>query len=212
VGLVGFLYAAAVAVTALSIFALLRQKENERMRTELLLEMLDSEVARLQGMFDPMTRVYNRYCLEELLQREISLAERYDKSFAVILVDLNRFKEINDRFGHLMGDFVLAEVAQLLHSCVRGSDVVIRYGGDEFVVVLSETDLLGAQAVVSRIHQKVEEWSANNKVARFDLGVSTGVSIFSQGKTINDLISEADQQMYSMKHGAAPPTPTAPAR
>lgn len=197
--LVAFLYAAAVAVASFNIYALTRGKETEKLKTHLLLETLENEVGRLQGMIDPMTRVYNRYCLEELLQKEISRSERYASGFSLIVVDLDKFKEINDRFGHLMGDFVLAEVGQILRSCVRGSDVIIRYGGDEFVLVLSETDMLGAEVVVNRIHKKVEEWNRNNRVARFDLTVSTGISLFTEGKKITDLIAEADQRMYTMK-------------
>lgn len=203
--LVGFLYAAAVAMAGFNIYALLRGKESERVKTELLLETLENEVGRLQGMIDPMTRVYNRYCLEEMLQKEMSRSERYAKVFALIVVDLDKFKEINDRFGHLMGDFVLAEVGQILRSCVRGSDIIIRYGGDEFVLLLSETDLLGAEVVVNRLHKKVEQWNASNRVAHFDLTVSTGISIFSEGKKATDLIAEADQQMYAMKNRGGPP-------
>ncbi|MFQ5724666.1 MAG: diguanylate cyclase, partial [Terriglobia bacterium] len=114
----GFLYVAAVVVAAFNLHALTRGKEAERVKTELLLETLENQVGRLQGMIDPMTRVYNRYCLEEMLQKEMSRSERYSKVFALIVVDLDRFKEINDRFGHLMGDFVLAEVGQILRSCV----------------------------------------------------------------------------------------------
>jgi len=198
--LAGLLYAAGVAVVAFNIYALARGKENEKVQTELLLETLEGQVGRLQGMIDPMTRVYNRYCLEELLTKEMSRSERYAKVFALIVVDLDKFKEINDRFGHLMGDFVLAEVGNILRSCVRGSDIIIRYGGDEFVLVLSETDLLGSEVVVNRIHKKVKEWGATNRVARFELSVSTGIAIFAEGKKVTDLIAEADQAMYAMKH------------
>lgn len=200
--LVGFLYATAIAVAALFIYALTRGKEVEKVKTDLLLQTLESEVGRLQGMIDPMTHVYNRYTLEEMLQKEMSRSERYAKVFALILVDLDEFKQINDRFGHLMGDFVLAEMGAILRSCVRGSDTIIRYGGDEFVVLLSETDLLGAEVVVNRIRKKVEQWNTSNRVARFDLTISTGISIFAQGKKATDLIAEADQQMYAMKNRA----------
>src|SRR3989338_10785918 len=90
----------------------------------------------------------------------------------------------------LMGDFVLAEVGNILRSCVRGSDIIIRYGGDEFVLVLSETDLLGSEVVVNRIHKKVKELGTTNRVARFELSVSTGIAIFAEGKKVTDLRSE----------------------
>lgn len=206
--LVVFLYAAAVVAAAFNVYALVRNKETGRVKTELLLETLENQVGRLQGMVDPMTRVYNRHCLEEMLSKEMARAERHGKIFSLVLVDLDRFKSINDRFGHLMGDFVLAEIGQILRSCVRGSDVIIRYGGDEFVLVLAETDLRGAEVVVRRIQKRIEEWNTTNRVARFDLTASTGISVYSEGKKGSDLIAEADQKMYSMKESSAVSRPS----
>ena len=197
--LVAFLYLAAVVVASFFIYALVRSKEAEKLKTDLLLETLENEVGRLQGMIDPITRAYNRYCLEELVQKEMARSERTAKVFSLIVVDLDRFKQINDTLGHLMGDFVLAEMGQIMRACVRGSDLIIRYGGDEFVLVLFETELLGAEVVVDRLHKKVAEWNVKNRVARFDLSISTGISVYSDGKKISDLIAEADQKMYAMK-------------
>jgi len=194
-----FLYIVAMAVVSFNVYALARSKAAERVNVELLLESLENEVGRLHGMIDPITRAYNRSYLEELLQREVVRAERSARVFSIVVVDLDKFKEINDQFGHLMGDYVLAEVGQILRSAVRGSDVVIRYGGDEFVLVLFETDQPGADVVVGRIHRKVDEWNTNNKVARFELMLSTGISIYSEGKKVTDLIAEADEKMYRMK-------------
>jgi diguanylate cyclase (GGDEF)-like protein len=201
-----FLYVAAVVVVAFNVHALLKSKEAERVNVELLLESLENEVGRLHGMIDPITRAYNRTFLEEMLQREIVRAERTARVFTLVVVDLDKFKEINDTFGHLMGDYVLAEVGQILRSAVRGSDVVIRYGGDEFVLVLFETEMVGAEVVVGRIHKKVADWNRNNKVARFELMISTGISMFAEGKKVADMIAEADEKMYAMKathHSAA---------
>lgn len=200
-----FLYVVAVVVVSFNLYALLRVKQTDRVNVELLLESLENEVGRLHGMIDPITRAYNRSYLEETLQREIVRAERTARVFTIVVVDLDKFKEINDTFGHLMGDYVLAEMGQILRSAVRGSDVIIRYGGDEFVLVLFETDLPGAEVVVGRIHKKVANWNSTNKVARFELMISTGISLFSEGKKVADMIAEADEKMYAMKatHHAA---------
>ncbi len=199
--LAAFLYAAASAAACFIVYALVRQREGTRVRVDLLLETFQNAVTRLQGMVDPVTRVYNRFCLEELLQKEMRRCDRYNKPLALIMADLDKFKQINDTYGHATGDLVLSEVGNILRSCVRGSDSVIRYGGDEFVMVLIETEEKGAQVVADRVRKKVQVWNETNKLARFELGVSTGISIYTGGKKAADLIAEADQLMYTMKQG-----------
>jgi diguanylate cyclase (GGDEF)-like protein len=100
----------------------------------------------------------------------------------------------------LMGDYVLAQMAGILRSCVRGSDFVVRYGGDEFLVILSETDEPGALIVKGRIHEKVEEWDRNNRVGDTPVSVSLGLSLHVPGQTAEQLVAEADACMYSNKH------------
>ena len=197
---VAFLYVFAVVVTGFNIHALLRSREAERLKVDLLLESLQRELNRLQGMVDPVTRAYTRACLDEMAQKEIQRSERHNGSFALVLVDLDNFKQINDHFGHLMGDFVLAEAGQVLQASVRGSDLVFRYGGDEFVLLLVGSDRPGAEAVVGRVHSKLEDWKGRSKEERFEIGLSSGISLFSPGKTLQDLLREADEGMYAMKH------------
>lgn len=193
------LYALAMTIAGFNIYALLSRRDEQRMRLELLLESLAKEVERLSSIYDPITRVYNRQFLEELLAKEITRSERFRKSFSLMVIDLNDFKGINDHLGHLMGDFVLAEMGQILRACVRGCDYVFRYGGDEFLVVLAETDLVGAEVVVRRLHQRIEHWNESNKVANINLSVSLGTSIYSEGRKVTDMINEADQAMYANK-------------
>jgi diguanylate cyclase (GGDEF)-like protein len=93
---------------------------------------IQNEIVRLQSFTDPLPEVYNRRSLEDMAGRFISHARRLHSSLAFILVDVDRFKEVNTRFRHLTSDLVLTEVAALLQNSVRGSDAVVRYGGDEF--------------------------------------------------------------------------------
>ena len=197
---IAFLYVFAVVVTGFNVHALLRSREAERLKVDLLLESLQREFGRLQGMIDPVTRVYSRAFLEEMAQKEIQRSERHSSSFALVLVDLDNFKQINDKFGHLMGDFVLSEAGQILQACVRGSDLVFRYGGDEFVLLLVESDLPGAEAVVDRIQSRLESWKGRSREEKFDVGLSSGISLFAAGKTLQDLLREADERMYAMKN------------
>lgn len=197
---VAFLYVFAVVVTGFNIHALLRSREAERLKVDLLLESLQRELGRLQGMIDPVTRVYSRACLEEMAQKEIQRSERHSSSFALVLLDVDNFKQINDQFGHLMGDFVLAEAGQILQAAVRGSDLVFRYGGDEFVLLLVESDRAGAEAVLHRIHVSLANWKGRSKEEQFAFGLSSGISLFAAGKTLQDLLREADEGMYAMKN------------
>ena len=200
--LTALLYAFSIMVGGYHIHIVIRNREVLRVRTELLLETLKNEVSRLQGMVDPLTRVYNRHAMEELITKWIQRSERYDQVFSLAVVDLDDFKSINDRYGHLTGDFVLSEVGRILRSSVRGSDLVIRYGGDEFLLVLSETDLPGAHAVTARVRRLVKEWNEKHSAAPYDLSLSMGLSLFEKGKTPRQLISEADREMYLAKTGA----------
>jgi diguanylate cyclase (GGDEF)-like protein len=197
---VAFLYVFAVVVAGFNIHALLRSREAERLKVDLLLESLQRQLGRLQAMIDPVTRVYSRACLEEMAQKEIQRSERHGSTFALVLLDLDNFKQINDQFGHLMGDFVLSEAGSLLQACVRGSDLVFRYGGDEFVLLLVGSDGAGADAVVERIHNNLASWKQRSGEDKFDVGLSSGISLFAPGKTLQDLLHDADQAMYAMKN------------
>ena len=94
-----------------------------------------------------------------MAERFISHALRLHKPLSFLLVDVDRFKEVNTRFGHLTGDFVLAEIAGLLKSSIRGSDAVIRYGGDEFLVILADASRDNAGTVIERTRKYVRDWN-----------------------------------------------------
>src|SRR5437879_10285562 len=99
------------------------------MREGLVSATIQNELVRLQSFTDPLTEIYNRRSLDDMATRYIGQARRSHKPLTFLLVDVDRFKQVNTRFGHLTGDFVLAEIAALLKTSVRGSDAVVRYGG-----------------------------------------------------------------------------------
>jgi diguanylate cyclase (GGDEF)-like protein len=150
---------------------------------------------------DPLTDAYNRRFLEELLAQEEKRARRYEHPLTFVMVDVNRFKEINDRFGHAMGDRVLQEIASLLQEAVRESDYVIRYGGDEFLVVLPETGNKGVEATVQRIQAKMAERNKTNPLVDFPVTLAIGTASWSplDERLIEAVLSDADQQMYAEK-------------
>jgi diguanylate cyclase (GGDEF)-like protein len=168
-------------------------------RRELLRQLI---IIERTAQIDPLTGAFNRRCLDQLLRREISRAQRKGSSFSMLLIDVNSFKLFNSRFGHLYGDRVLSEVANVLSSAVRASDVVVRYGGDEFIVLLADTDGRQAEVAVRRIHDYLAAWNVKSKHP-MAISVACGIGQFSEGMSAQDLIKIADEEMFSNKNKSA---------
>jgi diguanylate cyclase (GGDEF)-like protein len=133
--------------------------EVRRLREQLISSSLQTQAIEQQSFTDPLREIYNRRSLDNIAGRFISQARRRQAPLTFLMVDANQFKQINTRFAHLTGDFVLAEIAGVLSASIRGSDAVVRYGGDEFLILLAETNAAGAHNVVGRINAKLEEWN-----------------------------------------------------
>jgi diguanylate cyclase (GGDEF)-like protein/PAS domain S-box-containing protein len=155
---------------------------------------------------DPLTGVYNRHALAEILEVEINRARRYRHPVGVLMIDVNRFKEVNDRFGHEAGDGVLCSVAEALRRSVRDFDVVVRYGGDEFLVLLIETN--GETEIVrSRIHAEISRQGQMSFLSEFPVTVAIGTAHWDPGtgESIERALSRADGAMYEEKRKSFPP-------
>lgn len=176
-----------------------RETEIRELRLVNLHQYLSSQEANAASMVDAVTNVFSRGILRDLMAGEISRAERTNRSLALIMCDLNNFKQINDSYGHLMGDYVLSQMATILKSCVRGSDYVVRYGGDEFLLLLPETDEKGAEFVCQRVHGKVSDWDRSNRVGHLPISVSMGLCLHTAGQTADKDIAEVDARMYAEK-------------
>jgi diguanylate cyclase (GGDEF)-like protein len=148
-----------------------------------------------EARIDSLTGLANRRALEEILAAEISRAHRFAHQLAVVLLDLDRFKEINDSFGHAAGDVMLRAVSRLLTSLARQGDTVARWGGEEFVVVLPETDLAGAQRFAERLRRTIEAHSVGDMKTSASCGVATMVP----EDTVEELLGAADQALYQAK-------------
>ncbi|HEY5997248.1 MAG TPA: GGDEF domain-containing protein, partial [Candidatus Deferrimicrobiaceae bacterium] len=150
---------------------------------------------------DDLTKLYNNRYLNVVLDRELKRSERYRNFFSVLFMDLDFFKRINDSHGHLVGSRVLIEVGSVLRSCVRESDTVVRYGGDEFVVVLVETNADEAFLVAERMRKLIEnKWFGQENGLNLHLTISIGIAAFPEhASTKQHLLNMADQAMYRGK-------------
>jgi diguanylate cyclase (GGDEF)-like protein len=152
---------------------------------------------------DPLTGVYNRRFLEGFLDREIARAQRFRRPLSVLFIDVDRFKQINDQYGHQVGDSALQQIAQLLKAATREVDCLCRYGGEEFVLTLLETDLLGAKQVAEKVRRLIAAWKfrCDTLDKELHITVSIGVSTMSPRRATDKdvLIQMADESVYAAK-------------
>jgi diguanylate cyclase (GGDEF)-like protein/PAS domain S-box-containing protein len=153
------------------------------------------ELVRYQATHDALTGLANYREFMDTLERELRRAERGRHSFTVLLLDLDDLKRINDRLGHLAGNGALKRLAGVIKEQCRATDLAARYGGDEFAVVLIESDLCMAQQVAERIEVRVREDTEEPPIS-----VSSGMAIYpADGRTAQDLLEAADRQLYRQK-------------
>jgi diguanylate cyclase (GGDEF)-like protein len=168
-------------------------------REETVRQLLRAESSETLTLVDPLTQVYNRRHLDKILPRETSRADRSGATLSLMMIDLDDFKSVNTRFGHVMGDQVLRDVAGLLNKVFRRSDTVIRYGGDEFLIVMPDTNEEQAAHAVSRLHEEVAMWNQTNPGRGYSLGLSCGTAAYRKGTEIRKVLEAADERMYAEK-------------
>jgi diguanylate cyclase (GGDEF)-like protein len=152
--------------------------------------------ARLLADVDSLTGLQNQRCFHELLAREVARARRYDRELALMVFDLDDFKSINDRLGHLHGDVVLAEVAERVRRVVRSADIACRVGGDEFAVIMPETPLAAAEHLANRITRTVAGRPLGDHETLY---VSAGVAELNDADDGTSLFERADEALYRAK-------------
>jgi len=153
---------------------------------------------------DDLTKLYNSRYLHLVLERELARSERYQEHFSLVFIDLDNFKNINDQNGHMVGSLLLKEFGEFLVQAIRTSDIAIRYGGDEFVLVLPRTTKAEAVQFVTRARDSLKEHIfLKTKQLNLKTTASFGISTFPEdGKNIDQLISAADKAMYYVKRGS----------
>lgn len=158
------------------------------------------EKLETMAYFDPLTHCPNRALFRDRLAREVEVSQRHDKHFALLFIDLDHFKDVNDTLGHTAGDLLLIEVAQRIRGCIREEDTLARLGGDEFTIIIRETEgdssvIRAAECIIQEVSRPVGIHESTAKV-----GASIGIAIFPQdGADTETLTKNADSAMYQAK-------------
>lgn len=146
---------------------------------------------------DPLTGAYNRRYLNEFSYEYLKIVKRENKDLSLLLLDLDDFKNINDTFGHEIGDIVIKQLVEISKSSIRESDLIIRFGGDEFIILLPNTNIQSARFVANKIINKITEYNKNKE---FNFSISVGISDYQIGdNSIDNIILRADKSLYKAK-------------
>jgi diguanylate cyclase (GGDEF)-like protein/PAS domain S-box-containing protein len=158
-------------------------------------------ILRDQSIRDSLTGLFNRRYMEESLVRELHRAARKNRNLALVMMDVDRFKNFNDTFGHPAGDMLLREIADILKSQVRAGDTTCRYGGEEFAIIFSETDADGACICMEKIREEIKALQLHYRgQALGSITVSAGVAVYpGQGDNAEELVRAADTALYRAK-------------
>ena len=167
----------------------------KRLRRQLLEKQDHSYILRNLAMIDPLTGLYNRRFAEQRLAAEVARSERRGHPLTVLTLDLNNFKEINDTYGHPAGDQVLQEFASRLNKVIRGADLAVRLGGDEFLVVLPECTLEQLKLVLERLSSFELDWQGQKIPVTF----SAGWKDYEMGDRPEEMLARADEALYTSK-------------
>ncbi len=153
------------------------------------------------SIYDGLTEIFNRRHIMEILDKEFKLCLRYKREFSILMVDIDHFKKINDTFGHQTGDMVLKEVAYVLNNALRDVDSIGRYGGEEFLIILPNTDTAGAKKLAERLKNEVEKHKFPGAPHELKVTISIGYSHYPEEgiSTVSDMIKVADCGLYRAK-------------
>ncbi len=169
-----------------------------------LLQPLKNAITHFQvvhtALHDPLTNLLNRGSLDSTLERELKLSQRHQTPLSLMILDIDNFKQINDKYGHLAGDKVLVAVSNVILETIRETDIAFRIGGEEFLVLLSDTTPDGSHKLAERLRHQVENCHVSFESKLIQFTISLGVSSYNQSENKQSLISRADKAMYNAKN------------
>ena len=185
---------------------MIKMKNNELNTLNLGLEnTIDERTAQLNEAYekmekiaitDTLTTIYNRYFFNDALQNEINRANRYNSFFSLLMLDIDHFKQVNDVYGHDMGDQVLVKVVEVASSCLRGSDIFARIGGEEFMIILPQTTLESSIDIGERLRVSIEEYTFDSIG---EITISLGLVSYRRDETFEEILKRVDIALYKAK-------------
>ncbi len=194
-----FFYGFVVLFVLFEIYMLGERGTLRSAREELFGLLVRSEASKEHFVVDPLTEVFSRSYLEQFLIGEVSRADRRGTKLTFLLIDVDDFKSVNARFGYLIGDRLLSRVGQLLRGTFRRSDLIARYGGDEFLVVMHDTTEAQAERAIERLMVRVDRWNPENAFAGYKLSFSCGLATYTKGTNLREALEAAHQTMLLHK-------------
>jgi len=182
-----------VAVSLLAFFyAFLRAS------AELTMDTMNRNYRNLANT-DELTKLANRRRMTDVLYQEVSRSQRNQRTFSIINFDIDQFKKINDTYGHDVGDKILRAIPDIVHTVLRTPDICARWGGEEFLVLLPETDLAGAKRVAERLRVAFEQYRLQHNDVSITITISLGVFEFGHAENLEDCLKQADKNLYEAK-------------
>jgi diguanylate cyclase (GGDEF)-like protein len=186
-------------VALLCWYVLHQRRSLKSAQKQLISELIRRETAERLAVVDPLTEMYNRRYMMRAIASETARVDRQNSMFAFLMIDVNEFKQANDALGHLAGDRILRELALLLRKTFRTSDIISRFGGDEFLVLLIDTDERLAARAAERLQEAVGEWNKTEPIKGYTMAVSCGTAMYRKGADALAVLAAADQAMYRNK-------------
>jgi diguanylate cyclase (GGDEF)-like protein len=193
-----------ICLVVLGNIYLLSQRANlNSTRKTLIGELVLNERLENLSLIDPLTQLLNRRALNELISHQLARANRSGEPLTFLSVDINEFRDLNAKLGNMEGNRVLTEFARILKNVFRGGDLIFRQGGDEFLIVMSDTSESQAGFPLQRLLRAVEEWNTTNGKA-YQLSFAWGVAAYVTGTSLEEILRTVDRKLYQKMHNLAP--------
>jgi diguanylate cyclase (GGDEF)-like protein len=181
----------------------------EALREEVITQKIEAELNRELSLLDPVTEVYNRRYARVILQREAKRVSRYGTTLALMMVDITGFRRVNDSLGSTGGDVALHQIAHLLQSKIRNSDIIVRFGGDEFLLILPEAQKEGVERLAGRLRQSLIDWAPTAGLGDFGLRFAIGIGYYTSDSKMDQVLGIAEDRMLQDRQ---PPEPVQSSR
>lgn len=187
-----------------NIYVVIQKRTLNSTRGALIRELVFSERLETFTLIDPLTQLLNRRSLEQIVPREIARANRSGTALSFVLLEVAGFKGLNDRLGNMAGDHLLVEVARLLKGTFRGSDAIVRYSGDRFLIIMADTNEKRAASAMRRLMGTVDRWNLNTKRG-WEMVLNYGIAQHAMGASAAELLLTAEEKLKQQQANARPP-------